>query len=112
IMPVHHWFIRHRVPGLFSGILIVVGVAAGFAGLGVLLGNSVSDLVTKLPQYQASLGDMIEKAAARFPRLARTLDSKTGPDLETGVRLIQQALLGLSDFLSQAFLVVIYLLFI
>jgi predicted PurR-regulated permease PerM len=92
--------------------LIIAGFVAGFAGLAVLLGNSFQDLATKLPQYQESLGDMIEKTAARFPKLARSVGATTGPELETGVRLIQSALLGLSDFLSQAFLVVIYLLFI
>src|SRR5215475_4921989 len=73
IMPVHDWLTRRGVSSLLSVILIIAGVVAGFGGLGVLLGNSFNDLATKLPHYQESLSEMIEKTAARFPKLARSI---------------------------------------
>src|SRR5262245_20408328 len=112
IMPVYQWLARRGVPILLAVILIIAGVVAAFAGLGVLVGNSFNDLATKLPHYQDSLSEMIEKAAQRFPKLARSIGESAGAELATGVQLVRSALLGLSDFLSQAFLVIIYLLFI
>lgn len=112
IMPVHHGLIRRGLPGLASGILIVAALAATFTGVGALVGNSFSDLETKLPRYQASLGNMLEQATARFPALEAPLRSITEAETDRGLHIIQAALQALSDFLSQTFLVIIYLLFI
>jgi AI-2 transport protein TqsA len=111
IMPVYQWLVRRRVPGLAAVILIVAAVAAGFAGLGMMVGNSFQDLETKLPQYQNSLEKMLEDATTRFPKLAQSLEAKTESDAG-GVQWLRAALHGVSDLLSQTLLVVIYFLFL
>ncbi len=111
IMPIHQWLVRRGMPGLIAAVVIAAGVVAGFAGVGALLGNSFHDLETKLPQYQASLEEMIESATARFPKLAVSLESRADSEWG-GANLVRSALHGLSDFLSQAFLVLIYFLFL
>jgi predicted PurR-regulated permease PerM len=116
IMPPYRWLLRHGVSPLLAAILIVAGILIAFSGLGVIIGSSVADLEARLPAYEEAVTRLIKKAATRFPSLPveKLMPWKDGPPLELNqlTHLAQAALRSVSSFLSQFFVVQIYLLFI
>jgi predicted PurR-regulated permease PerM len=116
LMPAHYWLVSKRIPSWLSGILIVLGILVGFSALGILIGSSFTDLEAKVPQYQKTLTDLFEKMSAQLPAWLRealeSLRQSDSPGFQRGTELLLTALQTLSDFLTQAFVVLIYLLFI
>src|SRR5579863_2342517 len=62
LIPPYRWLGRHRVPPLFSCILMVAGLLVCFTALGVLMGNSFADLQEKLPRYRESFARLVDRA--------------------------------------------------
>lgn len=114
LTPPYRWLVRHRVPPLFSCILMVAGLLVCFTALGILMGNSFADLQEKLPRYRESLGRLVDKATTEIPGLREGLLRRlhgSGEPLEPATRMLQALLQALSIFLSQSFVVLIYLFF-
>jgi predicted PurR-regulated permease PerM len=116
IMPPYYWLVRRGVAPLLSRILILAGIVLAFAVLGVVVGNSVADLEAKLPRYGEALNHVVDETAAAIPGLGNKArewwTTNTPQTLDQVIRLAQVGLQALSGFLSQFFVVVIYVLFI
>lgn len=117
IMPVYFWLVRDKgLPSWLACVLIVLGVLVSFSALGVLIGDSYRDLERKLPQYEQSLTRMIDETSERLPWLApetvEWLKRGEGPAVRNSTEWILAALRTLSGFLTEAFVVLVYLIFI
>jgi len=116
IMPPYYWLVRRGLSPLLSRICILAGIVLAFALLGIVIGSSIVDLEAKLPGYQEALNRVIDQTAAAIPGLgdkAREWWAKNTPQtLDQVMRFAQAGLQALSNFVSQFFVVVIYLLFI
>lgn len=113
LIPPYRWLGRHRVPPLLSCIVMVAGLLVCFTALGVLMGNSFADLQEKLPRYRESLARLVDRATTEIPGLKagvmRRLEGSG--ELDPATRMLQTLLWALSSFLSQSFIVLIYLFF-
>jgi AI-2 transport protein TqsA len=116
ILPAHRWLLAHRVPAVVSFVLVALGVLVVFWLLGALIVNSVDDLNSKLPQYQRNIATMVERWTERFPQIdAELIGHVIGGDttaFDLGVQWIRTALSAIYGLISQAVIVLIYLLFI
>jgi predicted PurR-regulated permease PerM len=116
LMPPYNWLVRQGVSQFVSRILILAGIVLAVAALGVVVGGSIGDLQAKLPRYQESLKHVIDKTAAAIPGLGDKVrewsETNTPQTLDQLMHFVQVGLQALSNFLSQFFVVVIYVLFI
>jgi predicted PurR-regulated permease PerM len=116
IMPPYYWLVRRGFSPLLSRILILAGIVLAVAVLGAVVGNSIADLQAKLPRYQEALNRVINDAATAIPGLGDNVkgwwETNTPHTLDQFVHIAQVGLQALSNFLSQFFVVVVYLLFI
>jgi predicted PurR-regulated permease PerM len=116
IMPPYYWLVRRGASPLLSRILILAGIVLAFAVLGVVVGGSLADLEAKLPRYREALNRVMHETAAKIPGLGDKArewwDTDTPHTLDQFIQFAQVGLQALSNFLSQFFVVVIYLLFI
>ncbi len=116
IMPPYYWLVRRGLSPILSRILVLTAIVLAVAVLGVVVGSSVADLEAKLPQYREALKHVIVESAAVVPGLgdkARDLwETGTPQTLDQVIRFAQVGLQALSNFASQCFVVVIYVLFI
>jgi AI-2 transport protein TqsA len=113
LMPIHHWLLRKGLPPWLSCGLIVGGILIAFAGVGLLVGSSFQDLETKLPQYQKTLARLIPDTPLLPPSQGLVepdaINRAEQVVLEHGTELAKAGLHALSGFLSEAFLVLVYL---
>jgi predicted PurR-regulated permease PerM len=116
IMPPYYWLVRRGFSPLLSRICILAGIVLAFAVLGIVIGSSVVDLEAKLHGYQDALNRMIDQTATTIPGLGDKArewwGTNTPQTLDQVVRFAQAGLRALSSFLSEFFVVIIYLLFI
>jgi predicted PurR-regulated permease PerM len=116
IMPPYYWLVRRGISPLLSRTCILAGIVLAFAVLGIVIGSSIVDLEAKLPQYEKALDRVIDQTATAIPGLGDKAkewwETSTPQTLDQFMRFAQVGLRALSDFLSQFFVVVIYLLFI
>jgi predicted PurR-regulated permease PerM len=116
IMPPYYWLVRRGFSPLLSRILILAGIVLAVTVLGVVVGSSVADLEAKLPNYREALNHVINKTAIAIPGLGDKArgwwESNTPHTLDQVTRFVRVGLQALSNFLSQFFVVVIYVLFI
>jgi predicted PurR-regulated permease PerM len=116
LMPPYRWLIQRGFSPVLAGILMVAGILIAFTGVGLVIGNSISDLQAKLPSYRAGLTRLIESNSARIPGLGpQVMDwwNHNAPDeISDVMQMVQSALQAVSGFLSQSFVVLVYLLFI
>jgi predicted PurR-regulated permease PerM len=116
LMPPYYWLVRHGLSPLISRICMLAGIILAFTVLGIVIGTSISDLEAKLPRYGEALNHVIDNTATAIPGLGEKAkewwETNTPQSLDQVVRFAQAGLQALSKFLSQFFVVVIYLLFI
>jgi predicted PurR-regulated permease PerM len=116
ILPMYYWFHRRRVPSLLAYLIIVAIVVGAFTGLGFVLSASLNDLQMKLPEYQARFETRVREMTRWVPGfneelVNRFLEDKPRTPDQT-LQQVKYVLTTLSSFLSQAFVVLIYLLFL
>jgi AI-2 transport protein TqsA len=116
ILPIQRWLVRAHVPPALAYLLIV----AAILGLGLVVGLAVqenfADLTTKLPGYQKNFTQLVERLSKDIPELddnlIRPLLHRESASVDEGMKNLRRALNTLAGFLSQAFVVLIYLIFI
>jgi predicted PurR-regulated permease PerM len=116
IFPAHRWLVRHGVPSFVAYLCIVLGVVALFWFLGTILYSNLEDLNDKLPAYRENLGRMIRQVSEQVPGLdAGMLQRLVAPESSSTDKtfgLVRSALGAFFGFLSQMFVVLVYLAFI
>jgi predicted PurR-regulated permease PerM len=116
IMPPYYWLVRRGFSPLLSRICILAGIVLAFAVLGIVIGSSIVDLEAKLHGYQDALNRMVDQTATTIPGLGDKArewwGTNTPQTLDQVMRFAQAGLRALSSFLSEFFVVLIYLLFI
>ena len=53
------WLERHRVPVLLAVLLVVLGMVVILLGAGVIIGSSLTDFYTGMPEYQARIQEHV-----------------------------------------------------
>jgi predicted PurR-regulated permease PerM len=116
IMPPYYWLVRRGLSPLLSRICVLAGIVLAFTVLGMVIGSSIVDLEVKLPGYQEALNRVIDETATAIPGLGDKARewwaTNTPQSMDQFVRFAQLGLQALSTFVSQLFVVVIYVLFI
>ena len=116
IMPPYYWLVRRGLSPVLCGIFMLAGIVLAFAVMGIVIGSGISDLEAKLPRYREALNHVIDKTATAIPGLGGKArewwETNTPQTLDHVMGFAQSGLRALSHFLSQIFVVVIYLLFI
>jgi len=115
IMPPYYALVRRGLSPLLAGSVMLVGIVLAFAVLGVAIGSSIVELQAKLPRYREALNRVIDETATAIPggdKAREWWETNTPHTLDQILRTAQAGLQALSNFLSQSFVVLIYLLFI
>ena len=109
------WLERHRVPYTAAVLLVVTGMAAIFAVIGLLVGTSLNSFYADLPEYQArlqkhvfSLQTFLDTKGIRFADSIQFDPINT----ETVRRLTASLLAGLGSMLFELVLVLLTVTFI
>jgi AI-2 transport protein TqsA len=110
-----NWLQRRRVPRVVALVLVVVGILTVGVALTALLGTSLDGFSEALPAYQQRLeGEMISLVdwlAARGVAVSdRTLLNYLDPG--SAMRLVSGLLSGLGSVLTNAFLILLTVIFI
>lgn len=116
LVPIHRWFRDRNVPFYLTvGILLITSVATAVA-LAIIIRFSLEDLALKIPEYNRNVGRMIERTADFLPDTeARWLRENARPGvfgLQSNVEQLNEILGTIFGFVTQIFVVLIYLLFI
>jgi predicted PurR-regulated permease PerM len=113
--PVVGWLQRRRVPKLLSVTLVVLALMAVLAGVGALVGGSVNEFAESIPSYQTGLNSLLRSWSAWFDRFEVDLPSLEVMDyVNPGalIGLLRDGLKGLASTLSNAFLIIVTMVFI
>lgn len=115
-LPIVLWLVRRRVPSPVA-IAVAVVVVVGVFGLLILLASqSLPDLQNRIERYGVSLEALWERMILALSEWAnRPLDTLIGPDLiqpQAFVDLAQNTVTGAATILSQAFLVLLVMVFV
>jgi AI-2 transport protein TqsA len=109
------WLERHRVPYAAAVLLVVMGMAAIFAVIGMLVGTSLNSFYADLPEYQArlhkhvsSLQTFLDTKGIRFADSIQFDPVRP----ETVRRLTASLLAGLGSALFETVLVLLTVTFI
>lgn len=115
-LPIVLWLVRRRVPGplaIFLAVVVVVGV---FGLLILLASQSLPDLQTRMQRYGVSLEALWARVIAALSDWAnRPLDSMLGTQLFAPQRLVelaQNTVTVTATIVSQAFLVLLVMVFV
>jgi predicted PurR-regulated permease PerM len=116
ILPAHRWLVRRGASPFFSFFLIAMGFFASVFGLGQMTYSSAEELVESLPAYEQSLRRLGQETAwnvfgVEADPVGDLLRTERWSAQVSGAWL--QAVLGtFFGFLGQAFVVLIYLIFL
>ena len=113
--PAMAWLRAHRLPTGLALAVVILGVVA-FGGLvGLLIGSSVQDFTQALPGYQTRLHDKAVELIGWLQGLGIDV-SKAGLleylDPGAAMRLVGDMLAGMSGVLTNAFLILLTVIFI
>ena len=110
------WMQRHRVPAILAALIIVFVVMLILASLGAIVGTSIAEFTAALPTYQARL-DVIVQGLVNFvgdrfntDESFRNLGDMIDPGWAMG--LVATILNGLTDVLTNVFLIFFVMIFI
>jgi predicted PurR-regulated permease PerM len=116
ILPVHRWLERHRVPSAAAYLVITLLLFGLTTAVVLAVQASVADLMTKLPTYRANCLAMVERLTARLPehgeKLIDPLIHREGLTVDQTFAALRGAVETLAGFLGQAFVVLVYLVFL
>jgi predicted PurR-regulated permease PerM len=116
ILPLHHALVRRGVPYLVSCVTILGGTLVAIVALGSLLYDSAGGVAAKLPDYQKNLVRMVRQVAERIPgvdgdALQKAIIRET-PEVGQTVHMVLKAVGSVFGFTANAFVVLIYLVFL
>jgi AI-2 transport protein TqsA len=110
--PIYGWLTRHRIPTPLALIIMLVGMTVLFLGLFLILGVSIARFSGDIASYTGKLNDQV----SNFQGLAMSVGISQAdvqnafkPSTITGA--IGTILSGIADFLSNLFLILLYVLF-
>ena len=110
------WMQAHKVPSVLAALLIVFALMMFLPFVGSILGSSIADFTAALPAYQARL-DVIVDGAFKLIVENFNLDEKVesvGDMIDPGwaMGLVANILNGLTDVLTNVFLIFFTMIFI
>mgnify|MGYP001812201647 CR=1 FL=1 len=110
------WLQTHGVPSVIAALLIVTAVMLLLGLVGIILGTSIADFTAALPGYQERLNVIIDRGlelAARYVDDDQSVDT-LGDLIDPGwaMGLAADLLNALRDVLTDAFLIILTLVFI
>jgi predicted PurR-regulated permease PerM len=115
ILPAHRWLVRRGIRPAVAGVLIVV-IFLGFSfGVGQMTYYNLNDLKASLPKYEARLRQLTKDATREiFGVEADPLGAFIDAEERSGhtQNLLRTAVSNFFTFLSQMFVVLIYLAFL
>src|SRR5829696_677179 len=110
--PIYGWLTRHRIPTPLALIIMLVGLTILFLALFLILGVSIARFSGDIASYAGKLNVQV----GNLQELARSLGlsnvdirDAVNPSALTGA--IGTVLSGVADFLSNLFLILLYVLF-
>src|SRR5215213_2399910 len=110
--PIYGWLTRHRIPTPLALIIMLVGLTILFLGLFLILGVSIArfsgDIASYAGKLNVQVGDLQELARSLGLSNVDIRDA-VKPSALTGA--IGTVLSGVADFLSNLFLILLYVLF-
>ena len=109
------WLERKGVPAVLSVLLVVSGVLGIAIGVAMLLGSTVDDFYRAVPEYQRRLREELAPLVAWLGRFGIDVSRSVIYDtIDPGamIRLIARTLSNLGGVLSNAFLILLTLVFI
>jgi predicted PurR-regulated permease PerM len=116
ILPVQRWLVRYHVPGPVAFLVIIAAILCLGGGLALALQASFEDLSAKLPAYQQSFARLVEDFGRDVPgvqeHLIQPLLKRDASSADRGVQTLRRALSTLAGFVGNAFVVLIYLVFL
>ena len=110
--PIYGWLTRHRIPTPLALIIMLVGLTILFLGLFLILGVSIARFSGDIASYSGKLNVQV----GSLQELARSL-GLSNVDIRDAVKpsaltgAIGTVLSGVADFLSNLFLILLYVLF-
>jgi AI-2 transport protein TqsA len=110
--PIYGWLTRHRIPTPLALIIMLVGLTILFLSLFLILGVSIARFSGDIASYAGKLNVQV----GNLQELARSL-GLSNVDIRDAVKpsaltgAIGTVLSGVADFLSNLFLILLYVLF-
>src|SRR5215211_2289048 len=110
--PIYGWLTRHRIPTPLALIIMLVGLTVLFLGLFLIMGISIARFSGDIASYTGKLNVKV----GNFQELAKGL-GLSNVDIRDAVKpsaltgAIGTILSGVADFLSNLFLILLYVLF-
>jgi AI-2 transport protein TqsA len=110
--PIYAWLRRRRIPTPLALVIMLVGLTILFLGLVLILGVSIARFSGDIASYTGKLNDQVDNLQG----LAKSLGLSKG-DVQNAVKpsaltgAIGSVLSGIADFLSNIFLILLYVLF-
>jgi AI-2 transport protein TqsA len=110
--PIYGWLRRHRIPTPLALIIMLVGLTILFLGLFLILGVSIARFSGDIASYSGKLNVQV----GNLQELAKSL-GLSNVDIRDAVKpsaltgAIGTILSGVADFLSNLFLILLYVLF-
>src|SRR5215217_3143518 len=110
--PIYGWLTRHRIPTPLALIIMLVGLTILFLGLFLIMGISIARFSGDIASYTGKLNVKV----GNLQELAKSL-GLSNVDLQGAVKpssltgAISAVLSGVADFLSNVFLILLYVLF-
>jgi len=110
--PIYGWLRRHRIPTPLALIIMLVGLTVLFLGLFLILGVSIARFSGDIGSYTSKLNDQVSnlQGVAKSLGISKVdVQNAFKPSAITGA--IGTVLSGVADFLSNLFLILLYVLF-
>jgi len=110
--PIYGWLRRHRIPTPLALIIMLVGLTVLFLGLFLILGVSIARFSGDIGSYTSELNDQVSnlQGVAKSLGISKVdVQNAFKPSAITGA--IGTVLSGVADFLSNLFLILLYVLF-
>src|SRR5215204_1667226 len=110
--PIYGWLTRHRIPTPLALIIMLVGMTILFLALFLILGVSIARFSGDIASYTGKLNDQVSnlKGLAKSVGFSQVdVQNAFKPSTITGA--IGTILSGIADFLSNLFLILLYVLF-
>ncbi len=119
LRPLYGWLRSHRVPTIIAILIALLVVSLVFFTLGLIVFASVEAFIAALPRYEARIQTMFADGATYLQGLAERWDidvaSLLNPQnlqLSSFTSALQSGVSSFVAFLSNIFLILLYLLFI
>ena len=110
--PIYGWLTRHHIPTPLALIIMLVGMTVLFLGLFLILGVSIARFSGDIGSYTSKLNDQVSniQSLAKSVGISKAdVQNAFKPSTITGA--IGTILSGVADFLSNLFLILLYVLF-